>query len=71
MNNLILEDIISSTKGSPYIKWNDKSILNSIQSFRKSLDELSALIETNNKTGLIEYFSNVKKARDNSISEED
>ena len=30
MNNLILEDIISSTKGSPYIKWNDKSILNLI-----------------------------------------
>mgnify|MGYP001289682779 CR=1 FL=1 len=71
-----LEDYTRIASSDP-IMWkdimvsNDKSILNSIQSFKKSLDELSALIETNNRTGLIEYFSNVKKARDNSISEED
>ena len=46
---------------------NDKSILSSIESFKTSLDKLSELIETNNATGLIEFFSNVKTARDNSI----
>ena len=47
---------------------NDKSILSSIESFKGSLDELSELIETNNTTGLIKFFSTVKKARDKSIS---
>ena len=31
MNNLILEDIISDTHSSPYIKWNDESILEFIK----------------------------------------
>ena len=31
MNNLILEDIISSTSSSPYVKWNDESILEFIK----------------------------------------
>ena len=47
---------------------NDKSILSSIDSFKSSLDRLSELIETNNATGLIEFFSSVKNARDKSIS---
>ena len=46
---------------------NDKPILNSIESFKRSLDKLSELIETNNTTGLIEFFSTVKTARDKSI----
>ena len=46
---------------------NDKSILSSIESFKRSLDKLSELIETNNTTGLIEFFSTVKTARDKSI----
>ena len=47
---------------------NDISILNSIESFKKSLDELSGLIDSKNATGLIEFFSSVKNARDKSIS---
>ena len=31
MNNLILEDIISDTHSSPYIKWNDESLLDLIR----------------------------------------
>ena len=31
MNNLILEDIISSTESNPYIKWNDESLLELIK----------------------------------------
>ena len=31
MNNLILEDIISSTESSPYIKWNDESLIELIK----------------------------------------
>ncbi len=46
---------------------NDKSILDSIESFKNSLDDLSKLIETNNADGLIDFFSSVKKARDKSI----
>ena len=68
-----LEDYTRIASSDP-IMWkdimvsNDKSILSSIESFKRSLDELSKLIETNNKTGLIEFFSNVKKVRDKSIS---
>ena len=47
---------------------NDKSILSSIDSFKRSLDELTKLIETNNATSLIEFFDTVKKSRDKSIS---
>ncbi len=67
-----LEDYTRIASSDP-IMWrdimvsNDKSILSSIESFKISLDELSELIETNNTTGLIEFFSNVKKARDKSI----
>ena len=31
MNNLILEDIISDTHSSPYVKWNDESLLELIK----------------------------------------
>ena len=31
MNNLTLKDIISSTESSPYIKWNDESLLELIK----------------------------------------
>ena len=47
---------------------NDKSILSSIESFKSSLDKLSELIETNDATGLIEFFHAVKDSRDESIS---
>ena len=68
-----LEDYTRIASSDP-IMWrdimisNDKSILSSIKSFKRSLDELSGLIETNNTTGLIKFFSTVKKARDKSIS---
>ena len=68
-----LEDYTRIASSDP-IMWrdimisNDKSILSSIKSFKRSLDELSELIETNNTTGLIKFFSTVKKARDKSIS---
>ncbi len=67
-----LEDYTRIASSDP-IMWkdimvsNDKAILNSIESFKRSLDKLSELIETNNKTGLIEFFSTVKTARDKSI----
>jgi len=67
-----LEDYTRIASSDP-IMWkdimvsNDKSILSSIESFKTSLDKLSELIETNNATGLIEFFSNVKTARDKSI----
>jgi prephenate dehydrogenase len=68
-----LEDYTRIASSDP-IMWkdimvsNDKSILSSIESFKRSLDELSELIGTNNATGLIEFFSTVKNARDKSIS---
>ena len=68
-----LEDYTRIASSDP-IMWrdimvsNDKSILNSIESFKISLDKLSELIENNNTTGLIEFFSTVKKDRDKSIS---
>ncbi len=68
-----LEDYTRISSSDP-IMWkdimvsNDKSILSSINSFKRSLDELSELIETNNTAGLIKFFSTVKKARDKSIS---
>ena len=31
MNNLTLKNIISSTESSPYIKWNDESLLELIK----------------------------------------
>jgi len=68
-----LEDYTRIASSDP-IMWkdimvsNDKSILSSIDSFKSSLDRLSELIETNNATGLIEFFSSVKNARDKSIS---
>ncbi len=68
-----LEDYTRIASSDP-IMWkdimvsNDKSILSSIESFKRSLDELSELIGTNNTTGLIEFFSTVKNARDKSIS---
>ena len=40
----------------------------SIESFKRSLDKLSKLIETNNTAGLIDFFHAVKDARDESIS---
>ena len=67
-----LEDYTRIASSDP-IMWkdimvsNDKPILNSIESFKRSLDKLSELIETNNTTGLIEFFSTVKTARDKSI----
>ena len=63
-----LEDYTRIASSDP-IMWkdimvsNDKSILSSIESFKTSLDKLSELIETNNATCLIEFFSNVKTAR--------
>ena len=68
-----LEDYTRIASSDP-IMWkdimvsNDKSILSSIESFKSSLDKLSELIETNNATGLIEFFRTVKNARDKSIS---
>ena len=68
-----LEDYTRIASSDP-IMWrdimvsNDKSILNSIESFKISLDKLSELIENNNTTGFIEFFSTVKKDRDKSIS---
>ena len=68
-----LEDYTRIASSDP-IMWkdimvsNDKSILNSIESFKGSLDKLSELIVTNNETGLIEFFQTVKDARDKSIS---
>tara|TARA_Y100000590_G_C15543680_1_gene947967 strand:- start:244 stop:1125 length:882 start_codon:yes stop_codon:yes gene_type:complete len=68
-----LEDYTRIASSDP-IMWrdimvsNDKSILSSIESFKNSLDVLSKLIETNNADGLVDFFSSVKKARDNSIS---
>ena len=68
-----LEDYTRIASSDP-IMWrdimvsNDKSILSSIESFKRSLDELSELIESSNKSGLIKFFSNVKEASDNSIS---
>ena len=67
-----LEDYTRIASSDP-IMWkdimvsNDKSILNSIESFKKSLDELSGLIDSKNATGLIKFFSSVKIARDKSI----
>ena len=49
------------------MKKNDKFILSSIKSFKKSLDNLSKLIETKNTNDLVDFFSAVKKARDKSI----
>jgi prephenate dehydrogenase len=71
-----LEDYTRIASSDP-IMWkdimvsNDKSILSSIESFKRSLDELSELIRINNTTGLIEFFSTVKNARDKSISEKE
>ncbi len=68
-----LEDYTRIASSDP-IMWkdimvsNDKSILSSTESFKSSLDKLSELIETNNATGLIEFFHAVKDARDESIS---
>ena len=68
-----LEDYTRIASSDP-IMWkdimvsNDKSILSSIESFKRSLDELSELIGANNTAGLINFFATVKKARDNSIS---
>ena len=68
-----LEDYTRIASSDP-IMWkdimvsNDKSILSSIESFKRSLDELSELIGANNSAGLINFFATVKKARDNSIS---
>jgi len=68
-----LEDYTRIASSDP-IMWrdimisNDKSILSSIESFKESLDDLSKLIETKNTNGLVDFFSNVKKARDKSIS---
>ncbi len=67
-----LEDYTRIASSDP-IMWkdimvsNDKSILSSIELFKKSLDDLSKLIETNNTNGLVDFFSAVKKARDKSI----
>ena len=67
-----LEDYTRIASSDP-VMWkdiivsNDISILNSIESFKKSLDELSGLIDSKNATGLIEFFSSVKIARDKSI----
>ena len=67
-----LEDYTRIASSDP-IMWkdimvsNDKSILSSIESFKKSLDDLSEMIETNNTNGLVDFFSTVKKARDKSI----
>ena len=67
-----LEDYTRIASSDP-VMWkdimvsNDISILNSIESFKKSLDELSGLIDSKNATGLIEFFSTVKIARDKSI----
>ena len=71
-----LEDYTRIASSDP-IMWrdimvsNDKFILSSIESFKRSLDQLSELIEKNNKTGLIEFFSTVKQARDKSTSEKE
>jgi len=71
-----LEDYTRISSSDP-IMWrdimvsNDKSILSSIESFKRSLDYLSKLIETNNTSGLIDFFSTVKKARDKSISQKE
>ena len=71
-----LEDYTRIASSDP-IMWrdimvsNDKSILSSIESFKKSLDALSKLIETNNADGLVDFFSTVKKARDKSILEKE
>ena len=68
-----LEDYTRIASSDP-IMWkdimvsNDKSILSSIESFKISLDYLSKLIETNNTSGLIDFFSTVKIARDKSIA---
>ena len=68
-----LEDYTRIASSDP-IMWkdimisNDKSILSSIESFKRSLDKLSKLIETNNTAGLIDFFHAVKDARDESIS---
>ena len=68
-----LEDYTRIASSDP-IMWkdimvsNDKSILSSIESFKSSLDKLSELIETNDATGLIEFFHAVKDSRDESIS---
>ena len=67
-----LEDYTRIASSDP-IMWrdimvsNDKSILSAIESFKKSLDDLSKLIETNNTDGLANFFFVVKKARDKSI----
>ena len=68
-----LEDYTRIASSDP-VMWkdimvsNDKSILSSIESFKSSLDKLSELIETNDATGLIEFFHAVKDSRDESIS---
>ena len=67
-----LEDYTRIASSDP-IMWkdimisNDKFILSSIGSFKRSLEELSELIETNNVNGLIEFFSAVKETRDKAI----
>ena len=51
MNNLILEDVISSTESSPYIKWNDESLLELIK------DDNVYNVFMFNKDGNHGYFS--------------
>ena len=71
-----LEDYTRIASSDP-IMWkdimvsNDKSILSSLESFKKSLNNLSKLIETNNTDGLVDFFTSVKKARDKSIIEKE
>ena len=51
MNNLILEDIISDTHSSPYVKWNDESLLELIK------DDNVYNVFMFNKDGNHGYFS--------------
>ena len=67
-----LEDYTRIASSDP-IMWKDimvsnhEPILSSLNAFKKSLDDLSNLIEKNDSDGLVDFFSEVKKARDKSI----
>ena len=67
-----LEDYTRIASSDP-IMWKDimvsnhEPILSSLKAFKKSLDDLSNLIEKNDSDGLVDFFSEVKNARDKSI----
>ena len=67
-----LEDYTRIASSDP-IMWKDimvsnhEPILSSLNAFKKSLDDLSNLIEKNDSDGLVDFFSEVKNARDKSI----